>query len=374
MMHYEIGFGSLAATALLAGHVTSAALAWPRSRRDNADSRPVPPIDLTVLRPLCGLETYSEATLRTTFELEAKGIRLLFCVANASDPVVPLVRQIIAEYPNADAQLLIGNEQISANPKLNNLVKGWQQTTSAWVMFVDCNVMLPPDAVAQLLNCWDERCGMVCSPPIGGLCTNLPAELEATFLNGYQARWQRAAARLGLGFAQGKVMFFRRDLLTRVGGLQALASEPAEDAAATKVVRAAGLSVRLVERPFGQPLGSKRLVEVWNRQLRWAQLRRATFPAFFYLEIMTSAVLPLLLLSLDLSGMPALALPLFLSVWYGSELALTARCGWDQPARWLLLALVRDVLIVPIWLTAIWRNKFEWQGHAMSVDDLGVVS
>ncbi len=374
MTQFEIGFGALAAATLLAGHVTSAVLAWPRSRRDTATIRPAAPIDLTILRPLCGLETYSEVTLRSTFELEAKGARILFCVANASDPVVPLVRQIIAEHPTADALLLIGNERISANPKLNNLAKGWQQTTSEWVVFVDSNVLLPSDAIAKLLDCWDDRCGMVCSPPIGGNCANLAAELEAAFLNGYQARWQRAAARLGLGFAQGKVMFFRRDLLTRVGGLQSLATEPAEDAAATKVVRTAGLSVRLVERPFIQPLGDKRLVDVWNRQLRWAQLRRATFPAFFYLECLTSSMLPLLLLSLDLSALPTFALPLYLAVWYGSEAALTVRCGWGYSLRWLLSALARDMLIVPIWLMAIWRNKFEWQGHVMSVDDLGVAS
>lgn len=374
MMQFEIGLGSLAAATLLSGHLSSVVMAWPRSRRSPARIRPDTPIDLTILRPLCGLETYSQATLRSTFELETKGVRLLFCVANAADKVVPLVRQIIAEYPHVDAELLIGNEQLNANPKLNNLIKGWQRTTSEWVVFVDSNVMLPPDAIARLRECWDERCGMVCSPPIGGICTNLAAEFEAAFLNGYQARWQLAAAQVGLGFAQGKVMFFRRDLLARVGGLKALASEPAEDAAATKVVRGAGLAVRLVARPFVQPLGSKRLADVWKRQLRWAQLRRATFPAFFYLEILTSAVLPLALLSLDFRTLPTFALPVFLALWYGSEMALTVRCGWGQSLRLLPLAIARDLLIVPIWVTAICRNKFEWQGHAMSVDDMGVAS
>ena len=374
MMQFEIGFGTLAAAALLGGHLASVVLAWPRSGHRRHRVQPDTSLDLTILRPLCGVEAYSEATLRSTFELEGTGIRLLFCVANAGDPVVPLVRQIMAEYPHTDAELLIGNEQINANPKLNNLIKGWQRVASEWVAFVDCNVMLPPDAIARLRECWDERCGMVCSPPIGGLCTNPAAELEAACLNGYQARWQLAAAQVGLGFAQGKVMFFRRDLLMRVGGLKALASEPAEDAAATKVVRAAGLAVRLVAHPFEQPLGSKRLVDVWKRQLRWAQLRRATFPEFFYLEILTSAVLPLALLSPNLATLPGFVLPLFLALWYGGEMALVARCGWGKALRSLPLAMARDLLIVPVWVTAICRNKFEWQGHAMSVDDLGIAS
>ena len=40
----------------------------------------------------------------------------------------------------------------------------------------------------------------------------------------------------------------------------------------------------------------------------------------------------------------------------------------------LPLAIARDLLIVPIWLTAICRNKFEWQGHAMNVENVDIVS
>jgi len=45
-----------------------------------------------------------------------------------------------------------------------------------------------------------------------------------------------------MGFAQGKVMFMRRDLLEPAGGIRALAADLAEDAAATKLVRRAGAS------------------------------------------------------------------------------------------------------------------------------------
>ena len=62
---------------------------------------------------------------------------------------------------------------------------------------------------------------------------------------------------------------------TGAGGVRALAAELAEDAASTKIVRAAGLRVRLVDNPFQQPLGRRTLKEVWRRQTRWARLRRA---------------------------------------------------------------------------------------------------
>ncbi len=52
-------------------------------------------------------------------------------------------------------------------------------------------------------------------------------------------------------------MLWRRDILDDAGGIEALGSEIAEDAAATKIVRAQGLDVRLVDRPFEQPLGPR---------------------------------------------------------------------------------------------------------------------
>src|SRR5262245_14751081 len=77
------------------------------------------------------------------------------------------------------------------------------------------------------------------------------------------------------------------------GGIRALAAEIAEDAAFTKLVRKNGLRVRMVDRPFLQPLGHRTAAEVWRRQLRWARLRRDTFVAYFVPEIGAGVVPPL---------------------------------------------------------------------------------
>src|SRR5581483_262871 len=177
--------------------------------------------------------------------------------------------------------------------KLNNLVKGWRETKSEWVIFADSNVLMPPDYVQRLLNGWRAGTGILCSPPIGCRAHGLGAELECAFLNTYQARWQYAADSAGYGFAQGKTMLMRRRVLARAGGIHALAEEIAEDAAATKIVRRLGLDARLVDAPFGQPLGARTLKQVWDRQTRWARLRRITFPVFFAAEILTGSLLPL---------------------------------------------------------------------------------
>lgn len=76
------------------------------------------------------------------------------------------------------------------------------------------------------------------------------------------------------------------------GGICALGAEIAEDAASTKLVRRQGLRVNLVISPFEQPLGCRGFRDVWLRQVRWARMRRKTFPLFYAPEIVAGAALP----------------------------------------------------------------------------------
>ena len=84
-------------------HVASIAIAILRLRRNSLGDEPrqeLPPVSL--VRPLCGLDNYAADTLRSTFELDYPHYEILFCVATATDPVVPLVEDLIAEHPSAN--------------------------------------------------------------------------------------------------------------------------------------------------------------------------------------------------------------------------------------------------------------------------------
>ena len=74
--------------------------------------------------PVCGLDNYAEDTLRSAFRLDYPRYELLFCAARADDAALPVVRRLMADHPWIDARILIGDERISENPKLNNVFKG----------------------------------------------------------------------------------------------------------------------------------------------------------------------------------------------------------------------------------------------------------
>ena len=360
---------SFSVVALLA-HTASLALALVRCRARRAEPLPHGHPRITIVRPVCGLDNYAAETLGSTFFLDGRDCEIIFCAANPSDPSVPLVRELIARHPRANARLLIGNDSISENPKLNNLVKGWRTATNHWVALIDSNVMLPRDFIARLFAVWRHGTGLVSSPPLGAAPDGPWAEIECAFLNSYQARWQYAADCVGLGFAQGKLLFWRREVLERAGGIARLADEMAEDAASTKIVRGAGLNVRLLARPLAQPLGWRSARDVWQRQVRWARLRRATFPLYFAPEILSGGALPaaaitLAALATDFS-VPG-SLGLFLFAWYGAEAFFVRAAGWHfrtlSPLAWML----RDLLLPVLWVEAWLGSGFVWRGHPMTV-------
>jgi ceramide glucosyltransferase len=231
---------------------------------------------------------------------------------------------------------------------------------------------MPADYLQQCFAAWKPDTGLVCSPPIGCAPLGFGAELECAFLNTYQARWQSFADLTGFGFAQGKTMLWHRPMLEARGGITSLSTELAEDAAATKIVREAGLRVRLVDRPFAQPLGTRRLPDVWRRQLRWARLRRYSFPAWYALELATGIVPAAVLLFAYAIGSEWRLISTvltFVTLWYGAEAWLAWVAGWRCGVRYLACCVVRDAAIPLLW-TAGWAgNEFSWHGHVMSFAD-----
>jgi len=331
---------------------------------------------VSLVRPVCGIENYVEETLASGFKLDYPRYEIVFCVASAQDPVVPTVRRLMAAHPGVPARLLVGNEKISDNPKLNNVYKGWRAVATDWVVLADSNVFMPPDYIQRLIAAWRPDTGLVCSPPVGCRPDGFWAELECAFLNTYQARFQYAADSLGFGFAQGKSMLWRRDMLEEAGGIRALASELAEDAAATKVVRRAGLRVRLVDAPFEQPLGHRSAAEMWRRQVRWARLRRTSFKAYFMPEILAGGAWPLLAVAFAAaqSDLPLASVPAVAALWYGSEAVLARAAGWHLSVRAPLIWALRDLLLPAIWFNGWLGSAFVWRGNQMRpVESSGTV-
>ncbi len=370
MILLSLIFATVGVAALV--HFGGIAILFARSRppaKPAAHARP----SITILRPACGIENHVEETLASALALDYPDYEIVFCVAAERDPVIPLIRRLMDAHPQVPTRLLVGDDRISINPKLNNLVKGWHAAAHDWIVMTDSNVLMPTDYLDRVLERWEPDTGLVCSPPVGTRPEGFGADLECAFLNTYQARWQLIADALGTAYAQGKTMFWRRQYLDEAGSIEALAAEPAEDAASTKLIRAAGRKVRLVIHPFPQPLGRRPVRDVWRRQIRWARLRRSSFPLVYAPEALSGAFFPLLGTA-ALVAMGALSIGWFIGLgvaWYGAELALARRYDWPVSPRILALMIVRDLLLFPLWIVGWTGNTFVWRGNAMDIKNEG---
>lgn len=363
---------ALGAALLLALHLGSVALFLGRLRwrqpRPGSLGRP----RVTLLRPVCGLDAFDEQTLRSSFTQDYPDYEVIFCAQHADDPAVALLADLIAQYPQVPALVLIGDDRISANPKLNNVWKGWLAAQTNWICMTDSNLLLPPDYLLSVVDSWTPGTGLVSGPPVGTQPQGWGGRLECAFLNTNQARLQFAADSLGFGFAQGKTLFFNRPMIERAGGLRMLGRHLAEDVSTTRMVRELGLQVRLTPLPFAQPIGARSPAAVWDRQLRWSLIRREGFPTIFAAEPLNGALLPMLVCTAALiaAGQPMVGLLAYAGVWYGAEWLLARSAGWPSGWRDALAMVVRDAMIPAIWLASLRQRGFEWRGKPMAASQL----
>lgn len=326
---------------------------------------------VSLVRPVCGIEYRIEDEIASSFALSWPNLEILFCVEEEDDPVVPVVRRLIAAHPEADARLVIGRDVVGANPKLNNVIKGWHASTGEFVIISDSNALLPVTYVEDLLSRWQDDTGVASHAAIMVDPGSFAAEIECAFLNTYQGRWALAGDAIGRRYALGKTLMWQRRTLDGLGGPAVLAREAAEDIASTKVLRGTGLRPRLARKPLPQPIGRRSLATVWRRQVRWARLRRAGLGGIYGVEALSGAALPFGSVAvLAATGfVPWLLVLGYVAVWYGAEAVLAAAGRWPLTWRMPLAWMLRDVAAPFLWLLG-WGNRFEWRGVQMSVRSL----
>ena len=110
---------------------------------------------LSLLKPLKGNDETTAASLDSWFKQNYTGLtQILFGVADARDPVCPIVRELIEKNPGRDAQLVVCGESLGTNGKISTLIQLERLAKHELVLISDADVRVPPDflvnAVAPL--------------------------------------------------------------------------------------------------------------------------------------------------------------------------------------------------------------------------------
>lgn len=353
---------------------------FPLHLRRPADPAPPP---LTLLKPLRGCDDTTEACLRSWFAQDyAAPLQILFGVASAEDPVCAIVRRLIAQFPERDAQLRVCGPLTGMNLKVSKLALLEPMAAHATVVISDADVRVPPDFLSQVvMPLQSPEVGLVnCFYRLANP-TTVAMQWEAIAINAdFWSQVLQSQSLKPIDFALGAVMVARREQLARIGGFGALADCLADDYQLGHRIAALGRRIALCPVVVECWSGAMGWTAVWKHQLRWARTVRVCQPAPYFFSVLSNGTLwPWLWAALQPG--PA-SLTFALAAWLaraGMVWNLQRRLG-SVPvadgaagrapgplglAACLWLAPLKDVLQAAIWGMAFLGNQIEWRGERM---------
>jgi ceramide glucosyltransferase len=332
---------------------------------------------VSILKPLKGVDAGSEENLESFFRLNYPDFELLFSVADAHDPAARTVRQLMAKYPGVKSRLIVGAIDIGPNPKVNNMVKSYEQASNDFVLISDSNVRVPTDYLKRLVAHWGPDVGLVTAIVAGRSPDGAGGLLEATFLNTFYARGMFMAWAVGRPSVIGKSMLFRRSDAARFGGIRALGCYLAEDYMAGEAFRHLGRKVVLATDPVHQHIGEHTLQAFWSRHLRWGRIRKAQAPLIFAIEppfgAITSGLIGAWAALHTLAIAPAAFLTIHLTLWSACDYFLLRKLGGKADFRWPILWFAREFLSLPLWAHIASGNTVNWRGRKLRLLSGGVL-
>lgn len=230
----------------------SAPTLWDSNDRDIKDT------SLSVVIPAFDEEQNIEGCLTHVLMSERPCSRWDVIVVDdqSSDNTVKIAEQAIVTVAGADQPVAT---VLQAGPRPNGerwVGKNWgccqamEQVNSEWVLFIDADVTLAPDAIRRALHqSINEKADLFSLAPrltCGCLAEWMVQPIMASLLGlGFPILEANDPAST-VAFAAGPFMLFRRDSYNAIGGHRALAGEVVEDLALARRIKEAGFRLRYV--------------------------------------------------------------------------------------------------------------------------------
>jgi ceramide glucosyltransferase len=329
---------------------------------------------LTLLKPLKGGDATTVESLQSWFNQHYTGqIQILFGVADVSDPVCKIVRELIEKNPGRDAQLVVCAESPGANGKVSTLIQLERLVKHPLILVSDADVRVPPDFLANVVApLRDPQTGLVnCFYRLANPATTA-MRCEAVAINAdFWSQVLQSTNLKPLNYALGAAMLTRRKLLEEIGGFAALVNCLADDYQLGHRIAQNGHRIALcpvVVECWDAPMN---WYGVWKHQLRWARTIRVCQPVPYFFSILSNATLwPLLWLIASFVWsktfyFPLIALAcLLIRIGLAKNLQRRFTPGDNNLAPpWLVP--VKDLLQAAVWLGAFLGNTVEWRGQKM---------
>jgi ceramide glucosyltransferase len=346
---------------------------FPRERRRVlADF--VPPVSL--LKPVRGVDFGSWENFLSFCQQDYPEYEILFAVKDETDPAVPLIQRLAAEFPARRIRLLFRAEQIGSNRKVNAQILMAREARHEILVLTDGDVRVGPNYLREVVAPYaDPKVGVVTSLYRGIAQPSLGAEMEAIgassdfFAGVLVAEWKE-----GMTFALGASIVTTKTWLAKIGGFEAIADQHSDDYELGHRIAKAGGEVQLSRESVWTMYPAQTARGFWQHQVRWARTVRLCRP-WSYLGLIFTHGLPwCLLAALAAAGAGwtgvAVAYP-------AAYLVLRLTMAWtvgvwgvgdDLLRRKLWLVPLRDAIYFVVWLASFASTRITWGGEEYTME------
>ncbi len=325
---------------------------------------------VTVLKPIAGLEVELYENLCSFCEQDYPKYQVIFGVQRSDDPAIAVIQRVIAQYPQSDLALVVGEREASGNPKVANLANMLPLAKYDLLFIADADMRVDRTYLANVgAEFGDERVGAATCLYVGVPQHGVASALGALHFNDQFAPSVLVATLGGPPrYCFGSTMAVRRDVLAAIGGLAALAPHLADDYMLGALVTRAGYRVALSRYVVQAIVSEPSVGALLQHELRWARTIRSVQPAGYALSFVTFP-LPFALLSLgwDATSAPAwIATAAVLAVRSAMHAAARKAFGVrEDPPLWLLP--LRDILSFGVWAAGLFGTTVTWKNEKRSV-------
>lgn len=349
---------------------------------------------VSIIKPLVGIDKNVYMNLETYFTLDYPRYELLFCLESADDAVNMVVDTLMQKYPKVDARVFTTPVRYNVNPKINNMMQGYQAAKYDLVMISDSGVKMRPEALTDMVWCMSQKdVGIVHQMPFIDQRPGFRNLAHSAYFGCSHAKFYIAAYCLGINCCTGMSCLLRKPVIDKLpGGLAYFGRYLAEDFFLAQHFIANGYKLALSHLPALQD-GSGEISGLRRRLIRWLQLRTAMVPHLVVLEMVSeclvSAVMGAWALAFFLPGIvnPAVYFLTHCLVWLLADYAMLCSCL--DPAEphmfnrlaflfaWLLwigtqpVTLLRSLFHSEI----VWRDKrfrLQWGGSTLELPALPI--
>lgn len=324
---------------------------------------------ITVLKPVAGVEAGLYEALASFCTQDYPKYEVVFCLHDEDDPAAVIVERVRGDFFHTNIRVAFGHNGAMANPKIANLAKPGAEPNGEIVVIADSDVIVTPEYLrAVAAEFASENTGATTCPygaiPNGTIVSELGAmHVEDEFLPSVLV-----ALALGpLRFCMGATMAVRRDLLERIGGLEALGPYLADDHVLGELVAKQGRKVTLCPYTVSTSVPEKQFPDLCSHELRWARTKRAQAPAGYAFSFVMYAVPFAFALLLLAPGWPSFTLFLYIAMlrWFLHLASRGALRNRRKSYWWLIPA--RDVMSLAIWLVSMFGRSVTWRDVRSSV-------